>query len=128
VELCKASAGADPESICRSRTAVAIYVSGISTRKVHPEFPPRLGTLTFVLLLGYDQASWSTHMEGCPRIATLRGSDDGGLSRSGEGRHAWNRWSRWHRTADILALQANDGGDVEVRAAILGRRSVSART
>jgi hypothetical protein len=25
---------------------VAIYVSGISTRKVHPEFPPRPGTLT----------------------------------------------------------------------------------
>jgi DNA-binding NarL/FixJ family response regulator len=27
---------------------VAIYVSGISTPKVHPEFPPRPGTLTLI--------------------------------------------------------------------------------
>jgi len=26
--------------------AVAIYVTGISTPEVHPEFPPLLGTLT----------------------------------------------------------------------------------
>jgi len=25
--------------------AVAFYVTGISTQKVHPEFPPRTGTL-----------------------------------------------------------------------------------
>jgi len=28
------------------RMAVAIYVTGISTSEVHPEFPPLLGTLT----------------------------------------------------------------------------------
>jgi hypothetical protein len=28
------------------RMAVAIYVTGISTPEVHPEFPPLLGTLT----------------------------------------------------------------------------------
>jgi len=28
------------------RMAVAIYVTGISTPDVHPEFPPLLGTLT----------------------------------------------------------------------------------
>jgi hypothetical protein len=28
------------------RMAVALYVTGISTPEVHPEFPPLLGTLT----------------------------------------------------------------------------------
>jgi hypothetical protein len=32
------------------RMAVAIYVTGISTPEVHPEFPPLLGTLTDSLI------------------------------------------------------------------------------
>jgi hypothetical protein len=32
---------------------VAIYVTGISTPEVHPEFPPLLGTLTRRIRLGH---------------------------------------------------------------------------
>ena len=33
-------------TVLSMRMAVAIYVTGISTPEVHPEFPPLLGTLT----------------------------------------------------------------------------------
>src|SRR5438093_3024601 len=49
------------------RMAVAIYVTGISTPEVHPEFPPLLGTLTMLLNTAhrwcrdfvYPSGSWS---------------------------------------------------------------------
>jgi len=41
--------------------AVAIYVTGISTPDVHPEFPPLLGTLTWRLaeLDNYHAIAWT---------------------------------------------------------------------
>ena len=33
-------------TVLSMRMAVALYVTGISTPEVHPEFPPLLGTLT----------------------------------------------------------------------------------
>jgi hypothetical protein len=47
------------------RMAVALYVTGISTPEVHPEFPPLLGTLTsrglpgslFTLLMKHRRSS-----------------------------------------------------------------------
>jgi hypothetical protein len=33
-------------TVLSMRMAVALYVTGISTPEVHPEFPPRCGTLT----------------------------------------------------------------------------------
>jgi len=33
-------------TVLSMRMAVALYVTGISTPEVHPEFPPRRGTLT----------------------------------------------------------------------------------
>jgi hypothetical protein len=38
-------------TVLSMRMAVALYVTGISTPEVHPEFPPRPGTLTFGRLL-----------------------------------------------------------------------------
>jgi len=35
-------------TVLSMRMAVALYVTGISTPEVHPEFPPRPGTLTSV--------------------------------------------------------------------------------
>ncbi len=36
------------QTVLSLRMAVAVYVTGISTPEVHPEFPPLLGTLTAV--------------------------------------------------------------------------------
>ena len=36
---------------------MAFYVTGISTQKVHPEFPPRTGTLTEALRAAIKQSA-----------------------------------------------------------------------
>jgi len=44
--------------------AVAIYVTGISTPDVHPEFPPLLGTLTQGGVVSSPFSAYQNHLRG----------------------------------------------------------------
>jgi hypothetical protein len=54
-------------TVLSMRMAVALYVTGISTPEVHPEFPPLLGTLTRV--------SSGIHIRLYPPLHTMTDSE-----------------------------------------------------
>jgi len=60
-------------TVLSMRMAVALYVTGISTPEVHPEFPPRPGTLTAIPARSAYRSNW--WVKGCLDQAATRRHD-----------------------------------------------------